>query len=105
MPAIESRSGAGQDFEFEFGEYRASENTFLLVKPSTTYKVTNFYPELAGSETRLRWKAHKGETRLVIEITGMPTMAFDDAPEPLKKALLPAVEKFATQLRKGRYNE
>lgn len=105
MLAVQSRSGAGQDFEFEFGEYGSGSDTFLRVRPSSSFAITRFYPDRAGSETHLRWMSFRGENRLVIDITGMAKMPFDDAPEDLRKALLPWVEKFANHLRKHRYQD
>ena len=102
MISIQSRSGVGQEFEFEFNGYMTEADVFVSVPESKTFQTARLMPGATPGATSLRWALHGGEHRLVVAI-GSRRMAFDDAPEDLRKALNRWVERLANVLRKGRY--
>lgn len=104
MISIQGRGGVGQEFELEFHGYLPGADLFVNVPESKTFKSAQFVPGAAGGQTSLRWVRFGGEQRLVVDI-GANRMAFDDAPEPLRKALTRFVERLAIMLRKGRYQD
>ena len=103
MISIQSRSGVGQEFELEFNGYMTDVDVFVAVPESKTFSTARLMPGAVAGATSVRWVNHGGEHRLVVDI-GARRMAFDDAPEDLRKALARWVERLANVLRKGRYS-
>lgn len=102
MISIQSRSGVGQEFELEFNGYMADVDVFVTIPESKVFQSERLMPGAVAGGTSLRWTLHAGEQRLVVEIGGR-RMAFDDAPENVRRALTRWVERLANLLRKGRY--
>lgn len=102
MISIQSRSGVGQEFELEFNGYMAEVDVFVTIPESKTFQASRLVPGASGG-TSLRWTLHGGEQRLIVDLGGR-RMAFDDAPENVRKALSRWVDRLANLLRKGRYS-
>jgi len=102
MISVPSRSGLGHDFEFEFSAYLSGVKASMKVPESRNFRSATFCSSWTGEATHIRWTEFRGEHRLVIDIPGSPPVPFDDAPEPLRRALGSWLEKFANQLRRSR---
>jgi hypothetical protein len=104
LVSIQGRSGYGQDFESEFCEWFTESDLSLRVPESKSFRRAQHFPGCTDGDAFVRLAIHNGESRLVIDLPGIPAIPFDDAPAIARRALIPWVERFASQLRRIRTN-